>query len=123
MYQEVQTLKRFRIGDLGSDGPQHVAAGIVPGKRISGGALSFHTPGMRTHDDGPHVHADQEVFCILQGRGVLEIDGRKEPITAGDVLVIEPGEDHHIVGDPAHPIVNLWFHASDTGNPKQYPGS
>ena len=57
----------------------------------------------------------------MQGRGQIEIDGKLEPIQAGDVLVIEPGEEHHIIGDPQYPIVNCWFHATDAGNPKQYP--
>jgi hypothetical protein len=35
------------------------------------------------------------------------------------VLVIEPGEDHHIVGDPEHPIINLWFHCGEKRHPKQ----
>ncbi len=102
------------------DGLPHVAARLVPGARLSSGGLSFHAPGERTHGaEGRHVHGDHEVFCIMQGRGVIEIEGRSEPIAAGDVLVIEPGEDHHIVGDPAHPVVNLWFHASAEGHPRQ----
>lgn len=113
-------MKRYRFSDLGSTGGNHVAFGLIPGARLSMGGLSFHPPGHRTHDDGRHVHDDCEVFCIMQGRGFIEIDGRQEPVEAGDVIAVEPGEDHHLIGDPKHPIVNLWFHASDEGHPKQY---
>lgn len=114
-------MKRYRFSDLDSTGPEHVAAQLIPGRRIDHGGLSFHTPGMRTHDEGDHRHDNEEVFCIMQGKGSIEINGQSEPIHAGDVLVIEPGEDHHIVGDPEHPIVNCWFHASEAGSTKQYP--
>lgn len=114
-------MRRYRFEDLSADGGEHVACRLIPGKRLARGGLGFHSPGLRTHDEGQHVHDDHEVFCIMQGRGFIEIDGRREAIQAGDVLVVEPGEDHHIIGDPEYPIVNLWFHASDEGHPQQYP--
>jgi mannose-6-phosphate isomerase-like protein (cupin superfamily) len=112
-------MKRYEFADLGSDGPQHVASGLVPGKYIVHGGLSFHPVGWRTHPEGEHVHDNAEVFVIMQGRGEIEIDGRREPLRAGEVLVIEPGEEHHIVGDPQYPIVNLWFHCADELHPDQ----
>ena len=112
-------MKRLKISDLGSDGPQHVVHRWVSGAYIDHGALSFHPPGHRTHPEGHHVHDNGEIFCILQGQGEIEIDGRREPLHAGEVLIIEPGEDHHIVGDPAHPIINLWFHCGDEPHPAQ----
>lgn len=115
-------MKRYLVADLGSSGPEHVASALVPGQYIVHGGLSFHTPGMRTHDgEGAHVHDDREIFCILQGQGEIEIDGRREAVHAGEVLVIEPGEDHHLIGDPAYPIVNLWFHCGDRPHPNQAP--
>jgi mannose-6-phosphate isomerase-like protein (cupin superfamily) len=114
-------VKRYTFSDLVSNGPEHVVSKLVPGKYIVHGGLSFHAVGWRTHDEGLHVHDDGEIFCIMQGQGVLEIDGRREPIHAGEVLVIEPGEDHHIVGDPSHPIINLWFHCGDEPHPAQQP--
>lgn len=54
-------------------------------------------------------------FC---GSGV---DGRTEPIHAGDVIVVDPGEEHYIYADEATPTINCWFRADDNGNPKQYP--
>jgi mannose-6-phosphate isomerase-like protein (cupin superfamily) len=92
---------------------------LVPGKYIVHGGLSFHPIGWRTHSEGNHVHDDAEIFCFMQGRGEVEVDGRIVPIHAGEVLVIEPGEEHYIVGDPDHPIINLWFHCGDEPHPKQ----
>jgi hypothetical protein len=116
-------MKRLKISDLGSDGPQHVVHKLVPGAYIDHGGLSFHAVGFRTHPEGQHVHDNEEIFCILQGQGEIEIDGRREPLHAGEVLIIEPGEEHHIVGDPAYPIINLWFHCGDEPHPAQRPDS
>ncbi len=114
-------MKRYEFRDLGSDGPEHIASKLVAGERIGRGALSFHPPGHRTHPEGEHRHEGYEIFCIAQGQGLIEINGVTQPTHAGDVLVIEPGEDHHIIGDPAHPIVNFWFEPNDQGHADQYP--
>jgi mannose-6-phosphate isomerase-like protein (cupin superfamily) len=115
-------MKRYTFTDLGSPGLTHVASRLIPGERLSKGGLAFHARNERVHaDEAVHVHDDEEVFCIVQGRGHLEIDGRIEPLAAGDVVVIEPGENHHVVSGPDDPIINLWFHADAKGHPKQYP--
>jgi quercetin dioxygenase-like cupin family protein len=114
-------MRRYTFADLGSDGPEHVANRLIPGKRIAAGGLSFHAPGGRTHAEGEHRHDHEEVFCIVQGKGFVEIDGRREPIHAGDVIVVEPGEEHYIHADQETPTINCWFRADDAGNPKQYP--
>ena len=116
-------MRRYRISDLGSDGPEHVASKLIPGKRIAAGGLSFHAPGGRTHPEGEHYHDHHEVFCIVQGKGRVWVDGREEPIRAGDVIVVEPGEEHYIYADSEQPTINCWFRADDAGNPKQYPAA
>jgi quercetin dioxygenase-like cupin family protein len=114
-------MKRYRLKDLDSGGVEHVASKIIPGKRLAHGGLSFHAPGSRTHAEGEHRHDNEEVFCFLQGKGELELDGKRYPVRAGDVIVIEPGEEHYIHADAETPTVNCWFHATDAGHPKQYP--
>ena len=116
-------MKRYRFADLGSAGAEHVASRLVPGKRIAAGGLSFHAPGGRTHPEGTHRHDHDEVFCLVQGKGTLWIDGKTEPVHAGDVIVVEPGEEHYIYADDETPTINCWFRADDAGHPKQYPPS
>ncbi len=106
-------MKRYTFSDLRSEGAEHVAAKLVPGKYIIHGGLSFHPVGWRSHPEGEHRHPYYEVFAIMQGRGEIEINGQREPVHAGEVLLIEPDEDHHVVGDPNHPIINLWFNFAD----------
>ena len=43
------------------------------------------------------------------------VDGVEHPFEAGDIVVIEPGEEHHIVADEEDPIVNIWLHIRAEG--------
>jgi mannose-6-phosphate isomerase-like protein (cupin superfamily) len=116
-------MRRYRLAELGDAAPgSHFLADVVEGARLYHGGLSFHPPGMVTHDaERPHVEVDQEVFCLLQGEGWIEIDGHREAVRAGDVLVIEPGEDHHLISSEHNPLINLWLHANAQGHPRQFP--
>ena len=115
-------MKHLRVSDLADIRAGHFIKGIIPGDFIYQGGMSFKKPGQRTHDvgckcpscdgKGRHVHTDDsEVFVILQGKGVMEINGKKHTLTTGDIMVCEPGEDHHLVADKDDPCINLWLHA------------
>lgn len=118
-------MKRLRLSDLKSEGGGHVLRDVIPGEYLSHGGLSFKNPGHRSHDvgcscpscdgKGCHVHPDDyEVFILLQGKARMEIDGTSHVMAAGDVIVCEPGEDHHLVADKDDPCVNITLHASRT---------
>ena len=109
-------MKRCRLSDLGDIRDGHFLQGIVSGPYLCAGGVGFKAPGFRTHSgDGPggsdrHVHGDvHEVFVILQGKAVMEVDGKGHALATGDICVIEPGEDHHLVADKLDPCVNLWI--------------
>jgi mannose-6-phosphate isomerase-like protein (cupin superfamily) len=122
----IKTMKRYRLKDLQDATEGHFLQGILPGDYLCMGGLGFKKAGERTHShDGPggsdrHVHADDlEAFVLLQGKAVMELDGEKIPMRVGDIFVVEPGEDHHLVSDPADPCVNLWLHAGPQPHPNQ----
>jgi mannose-6-phosphate isomerase-like protein (cupin superfamily) len=110
-------VKIYRLTELPDTREGHFLKGIVPGAYLYQGGLGFKQLGQRTHShDGPggsdrHVHDDCEVFVILQGKAQMELNGELHPLTCGDVCVVEPGEDHHLVADENDPCVNLWLHA------------
>ncbi|HEY64447.1 MAG TPA: cupin domain-containing protein [Caldilineae bacterium] len=113
-------MRRFRFSDLGKQPGRHVLAGLLEGEWLNHGGLSFHPAGFRTHgEEAVHTHETQEAFCILQGRGILELDGEKIPVQAGDVIIIEPGENHHLISSEDEPIINLWLHAGEEPHPNQ----
>ncbi|NQT93043.1 MAG: cupin domain-containing protein [Lentisphaerae bacterium] len=125
-------MKKLRLTDLACGEVDHILEGVIPGKYLSQGGMSFKKPGHRSHDvgctcpscdgNGRHVHTDDcEVFILLQGKARMEIDGDVHDMVTGDVVVCEPGEDHHIVSDENDPCVNLFLHASDSRHKDQHP--
>lgn len=108
---------RLRLTDLKDHHEGQVLQDILPGAFISSGGLAFARPGERSHtNDGPggrdyHVHGDRELFLILQGQGTMEINGVHHSVSVGDIVIVEPGEDHHLNSSPEDPIVTLWCHA------------
>ena len=97
-------MRKLSLADLG---------GLTGGQLVErGGFRIYPDPGFRTHDEpGPHVHDKPEYFCIFQGTGTVEIDGAPaDRFEAGDVIVIDPGEDHHLISDGTVPLVFTWMH-------------
>lgn len=121
-------MKRYRLTELPDNRDGHFLKGIIGGRFLCMGGMGFKKPGVRTHsNDGPggtdrHVHDDDcEVFVILQGKARMELNGEMHPMTTGDVIVVEPGEDHHLISDDDDPCVNLWLHAGPQRHKDQQP--
>jgi mannose-6-phosphate isomerase-like protein (cupin superfamily) len=65
-----------------------------------------------THTGGPHnrhVGADQWLY-VVGGAGEAVVDGARQPLQAGSLLVIERGEAHEIrcTGDASLRTLNLY---------------
>jgi mannose-6-phosphate isomerase-like protein (cupin superfamily) len=119
-------MKMFKANQLSGRCAAHVFEEVIPGQFFCQGGLAFSAPGERSHtNDGPggrdcHVHAeDQEVFFLIQGAGEIEIKGDRTPVRAGDIIVIEPGEDHHLISSTDNPLVVLWGHAGNQRHKNQ----
>jgi quercetin dioxygenase-like cupin family protein len=75
------------------------------------GGLHFYQPDEVAHaGEERHVHEDHcEVFVNLQGEGWVEVEGTDHEFRTGDIIIIEPGESHHVRAGPEDPVVNLWI--------------
>ena len=105
-------MRRHRLIDLKDTGGYHFLAELMEGSRLHHGGLHFYHPGEYSHPEGRHLHEDsEEVFVCLQGRAKLIVDGVEHEMRVGDIAVIEPGEEHHLLADKEDPMVNLWLHA------------
>jgi quercetin dioxygenase-like cupin family protein len=105
-------MKKYSLFDLQDTGGHHFLAGIMEGAKLHLGGLHFYHPGEYSHPEGHHIHEDsEEVFICLQGRAKLIVDGVEQEMRRGDIALIEPGEEHHLLADEEDPIVNLWLHA------------
>lgn len=103
-------MRKYKLADLTGNGTGPVFAPVVAGHLVARGGVSSYEHGERTHPEGFHTHDVPEVFCVLQGSGLVEIDGATTPFEAGDVLVVEPGEDHHLISLGEVPLVHAWLH-------------
>jgi quercetin dioxygenase-like cupin family protein len=93
----------LKIPALGLD----LAVQLSPG--VSGGALTVletsSAPGF-----GPplHRHAETEVFRVLEGRYLFEVNGRRFEAVAGDLVSVPGGDAHafvNITDKPARQLV------------------
>ena len=44
--------------------------------------------------DRQQPHEDDEVYVVLEGSGVLEVEGRNVPVQEGDAVFVEAGAEH-----------------------------
>jgi mannose-6-phosphate isomerase-like protein (cupin superfamily) len=44
--------------------------------------------------DRQQPHEDDEVYVVLDGSGVLDVDGTSVPVNVGDAVFVEAGADH-----------------------------
>lgn len=113
-------MKRYRLNQLPDTDSHHVFGGIVPGEFIAAGDMLFKSPGFMSHADQPrHMHDEEEIFVILQGKARVRFDDRVEHLVAGDVVVIEAGENHHLEADEEDPCINLYIECGPKPNPQQ----
>ncbi len=59
-------------------------------------------PGARTQR---HYHrASEEIYFVLEGSGVMEVDGERRPVVPGDGVLIPPGAWHEIEAGPGEAL-------------------
>jgi mannose-6-phosphate isomerase-like protein (cupin superfamily) len=65
-------------------------------------------PGEKAHDTA-HTHNVNEVLIFIQGKGQMPVDGKIHALKTGDVVIIQPGEDHRTESSVEDPLVCAWF--------------
>jgi len=48
--------------------------------------------------DRQQPHEDDEVYVVLEGRGVLNVEGESLPLTEGDAVYVPAGAEHQFTG-------------------------
>lgn len=87
------------------------SAGLTPTNAITAGVAEV-PPG--DGGGGPHRHAHPELYYILEGTGILTIDGKESTVTAGSAIFI-PGDAEHCLRNEADaPVRLLYVFAADS---------
>jgi quercetin dioxygenase-like cupin family protein len=110
-------MRRYRLSELPSAGASHVFGGIVSGPYIwSEAAVEFRGPGEVVPWG---AHDDEEIYVILQGKARVRLEAGVEQVSAGDVIVIEPGERHQFESDERDGCVQMYVHCGPEPHPNQ----
>ena len=56
---------------------------------------------------GLHQHHKDEIYYVLSGRGIYELDGKTQEVRAGDAMLTRPGSTHAIRQDGDDDLVLL----------------
>jgi mannose-6-phosphate isomerase-like protein (cupin superfamily) len=71
----------------------------TPAQSLAEATLS---PGQAT---APHHHrASEEIYFVLAGTGLMELDGERRHVAAGDAILIPPGGRHTLANDGDGPL-------------------
>lgn len=85
-------------------------AGCFVDERLSPDQLSLHVseiaPGTRAH--APHTHAGIEAFYVLEGSGVVQVEGGPDvPVSANQAVILDPSALHGLVNTGSAPMKYL----------------
>jgi mannose-6-phosphate isomerase-like protein (cupin superfamily) len=65
----------------------------MPSLSCNGGRSTWPSPCL-SHRTRQSPHAQDEVYVIVRGRGVLLHDGKRDSFEAGDLLFVAAGTEH-----------------------------
>ena len=66
--------------------------------------------------DRQQPHEDDEIYVVLEGTGVLEVEGKNVPVREGTAVFVEAGADHRFTAYE-HLSVLVLFERKPAGNP------
>jgi mannose-6-phosphate isomerase-like protein (cupin superfamily) len=64
--------------------------------------------------DTQQPHADDEVYVVLEGRGVLNVEGEEIPVVEGQAIFVPAGANHQFTGYEGLSVLVIFARASAT---------
>ena len=66
--------------------------------------------------DRQQPHEDDEVYVVLEGTGVLEVEGEQVPVGEGTAVFVEAGADHRFSAYEHLAVLVIFDKTSGTGS-------
>ena len=67
--------------------------------------------------DRQQPHADDEVYVVLEGNGVLEVEGASVPVAEGDAVFVEAGAEHRFTAYERLSVLVIFDRSPAVGKP------
>lgn len=62
---------------------------------------------------GYHEHIDnEEIYYIISGKGLMEVDGKVKTVTSGDAVITHGGSKHGLINNSSKNLHIIVFEAS-----------
>jgi mannose-6-phosphate isomerase-like protein (cupin superfamily) len=101
------TAVRERLGEVGGGYEiVHESAGLEIGVYVL----------VAPEADRQQPHADDEIYIVLEGNGVLQVEDAEVPVREGSAVFVEAGADHRFTAYE-HLSVLVIFERKPAGNP------
>lgn len=101
-------LRKYHLSDIKRD-LDLLRATSLENYIIVRGGVHVYKPREISHKGEYHVHDHPEIFIALSGRAELRVNEVSHEFKAGDIVVIEEGEEHHVIADEHDPITLVWL--------------
>lgn len=56
-----------------------------------------------------HAHHEREIFCIIDGVGIIENDGEKHVVSSGDIIFLDAGDTHKLSNQNPKKLIFVSF--------------
>jgi mannose-6-phosphate isomerase-like protein (cupin superfamily) len=66
--------------------------------------------------DRQQPHEDDEIYVVIEGSGVLEVEGESVPVREGDAVFVEAGAEHRFTAYERLSVLVI-FERRPAGNP------
>ena len=96
--------KRLEAGNGGYE-VVHASAGLEVGVYVL----------VAPEPDRQQPHADNEVYVVLEGRGVLNVEGDAIPVAEGQAIFVPAGADHQFTAYEGLSVLVIFARASASG--------
>ncbi len=103
-------MRVFRVRELSNEQRAEAVRELLLGRRVISCGVAEFAPGVRAHEGEEHVHEQDEVFVILCGEVTVPIKGGPSEVArAGDWVLVEAGEEHHLTNHTRLPCVAIYL--------------